>query len=635
MQERQTIMEVYKDSAASLYARSLIEAILDPLVMISADGKITDVNTATEKVTGCCRQELVGSDFSNYFTEPEKARQGYQEAYSKGFVTDYSLVIHHKDGQLMDVLYNASVYRNVVGEVEGVFAVARDVTERKLAEEQRKTAALYTRSLIEAILDPLVMINADGKITDVNTATEKVTGCSRQELISSDFSNYFTETEKARQSYQEAYSKGFVTDYPLAIRHKDGQVTDVLYNASVYRNVMGEVDGVFAVARDVTERKLAEEQRKTAALYPRSLIEAILDPLVMINADGKITDVNPATEKATGCSQSELIGSDFSNYFTEPAKARQSYLEVYDKGFVTDYPLAIRHKDGQLMDVIYNASVYRNEAGEVEGVFAVARDVTERKLVEEQLREKDVLMLRQSRLASMGEMIGNIAHQWRQPLNALSLVLGNIEITHQENQLTEEALGKLMEDGQRLIRQMSVTINDFRNFFKTRIDSETFSLVEVAQSAIALVDASFRIHNVMLELKADQDVLVDGYPTEFSQVLLNLLANAKESLTSSRRNTQGKVSIEIGQQGNMAWVIVRDNGEGISPPVMEKLFTPYFSTKDGGTGIGLYMSKMIVERKMHGKIIAQNVHSGAAFLIEIPLSTPTESLLSPIENTLT
>ncbi len=357
--------DITKRALYSEYARSLIEASLDPLVTISADGKITDVNEASIKVTGVSSEKLVGTDFSNYFTEPEKAREGYQQVFEKGFVADYPLTIRHESGILTDVLYNASVYKDYKGNVLGVFAAARDITEQKQASQ-------YARSLIESSLDPLVTISGDGKITDVNEASVKVTGVPRERLIGTDFSNYFTEPEKAREGYQQVFEKGFVADYPLTIRHKNGKLTDVLYNASVYKDYKGNVLGVFAAARDITEQKQASQ-------YARSLIEASLDPLVTISADGKITDVNEASAKVTGVPREKLIGTDFSNYFTEPEKAQAGYQQVFEKGFVADYPLTIRHKNGKLTDVLYNASVYKDDKGNVLGVFAAARDITEQK----------------------------------------------------------------------------------------------------------------------------------------------------------------------------------------------------------------------------------------------------------------
>ena len=494
---------------AQFYARSLIEASLDPLVTISPEGKITDVNEGSIKVTGVPREKLIGTDFSNYFTEPEKAREGYKRVFEEGSVSNYPLTIRHKDGRLTDVLYNASVYKDARGNVLGVFAAARDVTAQKQASQ-------YARSLIEASLDPLVTISPEGKITDVNEGSIKVTGVPREKLIGTDFSNYFTEPEQAREGYQQVFAKGFVTDYPLTIRHRDGRLTDVLYNASVYKDVAGNVLGVFAAARDVTdskrvmraftetknfldnilqsstkysiigkdldhlilswnegarrnygytadeilgknseilhtpedirsgavakllttaqekglaedefqrvrkdgsrfaasvvvtrrsdasgqpigyllmshdisEKKQAEEQLRYASQYARSLIEASVDPLVTISPEGKITDVNEGSIKVTGVRREELIGTDFSNYFTEPEQAREGYQQVFAKGFVTDYPLTIRRKDGHLTDVLYNASVYKDTHGSVLGVFAAARDVTAQKKAEAEVAEQ-------------------------------------------------------------------------------------------------------------------------------------------------------------------------------------------------------------------------------------------------------
>jgi PAS domain S-box-containing protein len=364
--------DITAQKQASQYSKSLIEASLDPLVTISTEGKIMDVNEATARVTGISRAELIGTDFFTYFTEPDKAKAGYQEVFLKGFVRDYPLAIRHKDGKITDVLYNASIYKNDKGNVLGVVASARDITETK-------KASLYSRTLIEASLDPFVMMNPEGKITDVNEATIQVTGVTRDKLIGSDFSDYFTEPEDAREGYRQVFKEGFIRDYPLTIQHASGTLTDVFYNATVYKDLNGDVLGIFAAARDITKIKIAEDIAHTASAYTLSLIESSLDPLITINPEGKITAVNHATEIITGVTREWLIGSDFTVYFTEPRKAREGYRLVLKEGSVRDYPLAIKQTSGKVIDVLYNATVFRDAHGKVQGVFAAARDITETK----------------------------------------------------------------------------------------------------------------------------------------------------------------------------------------------------------------------------------------------------------------
>ncbi|MBC7864354.1 MAG: PAS domain S-box protein, partial [Bacteroidia bacterium] len=244
----------------SQYARSLIEASLDPLVTISTEGKITDMNQATINITGLTREKLTGTDFFDYFTEPQKAREVYEEVFAKGSVADSPLTLRHTKGKLTDVLFNGSVYKDDKGNVLGVVIVARDVTAQKLLSK-------YSLSLIEASLDPLVTISTEGKITDMNEATVNITGIPREKLTGTDFFDYFTEPQKAREVYQEVFAKGSVADSPLTLRHKDGKLTDVLFNGSVYKDDRGNVLGVVIVARDVTDQKLIATELTEAKVF--------------------------------------------------------------------------------------------------------------------------------------------------------------------------------------------------------------------------------------------------------------------------------------------------------------------------------------------------------------------------------
>ncbi len=375
------------------YTRSLIEASLDPLVTISPDDKITDVNEATVRATGVARASLVGSDFADYFTEPEKARAGYREVYDKGFVTDYPLALRHVSGAAIDVLYNASLYHDEKGKVAGVFAAARDVTERNKAEREIAQLNLQNKLILDSAGEGIYGLDTDGRCTFVNPAAAQLFGYTAEELIGRNTHATVHHTRADGAPYpqeecpvQAAYKQGAIHRGSDLYWRKDGSSFPVEFISSPIL-LEGKITGAVVTFRDITELKRSAEQLRAASLYVRSLIEASLDPLVTISAEGKITDVNEATTQATGVPREQLIGSDFSGYFTEPDKARAGYQAVFAKGSVTDYPLALRHVSGKITDVLYNASLYRSEKGDVVGVFAAARDVTELKQAEEQLRQ--------------------------------------------------------------------------------------------------------------------------------------------------------------------------------------------------------------------------------------------------------
>ena len=380
------VTEQRKAIEADQFIAAIVESSQVAIISNSLDDNITSWNPAAERMFGYSGEEIIGKPGSILSPDDrtDEIRDILAKVSSGQRVEPLETVRVRKDGTVFPASITVSPIRDADGAIIGASTIARDLTRQEEAAER-------LRSMIEASLDSMVSISPEGKITDVNEATVKATGVPRDKLIGTDFSDYFTNPDKASEGYRRVFEQGSITDYPLTLRHRDGQekLTEVLYNASVYRDANGKVLGVFAAARDVTALK-------QAAQYARSLIEAALDPLVTISPEGKITDVNEATIKATGTPRDQLIGTDFSHYFTDPHMASEGYRQVLAKESITDYPLTLRHRNGTLTDVLYNASVYRDPSGSVLGVFAAARDVTkqmqaQREAARQQARELDRL----------------------------------------------------------------------------------------------------------------------------------------------------------------------------------------------------------------------------------------------------
>lgn len=285
---------------------------------------------------------------------------------------------------------------------------------------------------------------------------------------------------------------------------------------------------------------------------------------------------------------------------------------------------------------LVTVSPIRDSKGVMTGAVHIARDITERKRAEQRIerlnrtlekrisaevahnREKDHLMIQQSRLAALGEMIGNIAHQWRQPLNAVGLIVQSLLDPFDNEGPDREQLAQSVGQAMEIIQHMSQTIDDFRGFFKPEKESCAFSLSDVIRKAVSLVEAGFRSNAVAVTLDLKEDVRIVGYPNEYAQVLLNLLHNAKD-IAIERRIRNPWVKIRLRSKGGRSVVTVSDNAGGIPASVRDRIFEPYFSTREQGkgTGIGLYMSKSIIEKSMGGRLLARSRAGGAEFIIEV------------------
>lgn len=256
----------------------------------------------------------------------------------------------------------------------------------------------------------------------------------------------------------------------------------------------------------------------------------------------------------------------------------------------------------------------RRKAAEI----ALQAEIEERLRTMEELREKDRIMMHQARLAAMGEMIGNIAHQWRQPLNTLGLVIQRLPFFYETNEFSKEFLEASTGEAMKLIQHMSRTIDDFRNFFRTDKEKINFNINQVIRQTVNLVKGGFKNEQIDITINCDDIPSITGFPNEYSQVLISILHNARDAL-SERKIKHARISIHAFVKDGRITVIISDNAGGIDKNIIDKIFDPYFTTKgpDKGTGIGLFMAKNIIENSMNGHLTVRNTDEGAEFKIEV------------------
>lgn len=234
------------------------------------------------------------------------------------------------------------------------------------------------------------------------------------------------------------------------------------------------------------------------------------------------------------------------------------------------------------------------------------------------LRQRDQALIQQGRLAAMGEMINNIAHQWRQPLNNIGLIIQNLQFSFDAGTMTHDELKQEIGTAMDVIMHMSRTIDDFRNFFREDKQKGEFFVSKTLHHALEFVSAALSNNDVQVELEDNESIAAVGYRNEYAQVLLNILSNTREACIE-RCTAAPRIHIRVTGENGRSVVYIRDNCGGIADEIMPKIFDPYFTTRapDKGTGIGLYMSKVIIEQNMGGRLTASNTEDGVEFRIEV------------------
>jgi len=493
----------------------------------------------------------------------------------------------------------------------------------RLEDSRRKYFELYN-----FVSDGYFTLNKNGLILDVNLAGASLLDFERLRLINTYFIQYIE--PEYRNEFHIHCMKVMKTaekqTVEIKLLKKDKSSFYVHLDTLNVLDTSNEFKEFRISVRDITDIKNAAKKVELASEYNRSLLEASLDPLVTIGSNGKINDVNRSTEKITGIKRDELIGTDFSNYFTDPKRAKDGYQQVFNEGSVRDYPLEMKHKNGDVTPVLYNASVYKDEFGEVLGVFAAARDISEIQRAEEILiNYNDTLEERvKKRTEDLAKSNADLAHfayvashDLREPLRMITSFLQLLERRYKDNldQDANEFIGFAVEGAKRL----DLMINDLLEYSKitrTELDFKPAKLEDVLEETLINLVVQTEENNAVIT--SDPLPTVIGDELLLVQLFQNLLANA----IKYRSQEKPEIHISSSKEKNHYLISVKDNGIGIDPKQLGRIFTIFQrlhrNDEYEGTGIGLAIAQNIINQH-GGQIWAESeVGNGSTFYFTLP-----------------
>ncbi|KQY29651.1 histidine kinase [Caulobacter sp. Root1455] len=567
---------------------------------------------------------------------------------SRGIEDIYELTYIRKDGTRFPAVVSVTALRDAAGAIIGYLLIGTDNTARKEAEEALLKAGALQSAIFNSANFSSIATDAKGVIQIFNVGAERMLGYTAAEVMNTitpaDISDPQELVARARALSAELAtsiepgfealvfkaSRGIEDIYELTYIRKDGTRFPAVVSVTALRDAAGAIIGYLLIGTDNTARKLVEEQQKRSdqrlrdqQFYTRSLIESNIDALITTDPAGIITDVNKQTEALTGSTRDELIGAPFKDCFTDPERAEAGIKRVLAEKSLTDYELTVRSRDGKQTVVSYNATTFYDRGRTLQGVFAAARDVTERKRVEAELQQAKAHA--ESASATKSDFLASMSHEIRTPMNA---VMGIADLLAKTTLTPEQ--DKYVQIFRRSGDNLLNLINDILDLSKveaSQLDLEQtgFSLSDHLEKAIEMVSAKAQEKGLTLTCAIAPGVSNDlvGDPTRLRQVLLNLLGNAIKFTEA------GEVALKVerdldGRVPTALRFSVSDTGIGIADDKLGRVFERFTQADSsttrrfGGSGLGLTISKRLVEL-MGGRIgVTSVVGQGSVFEFSVP-----------------
>jgi PAS domain S-box-containing protein len=502
----------------------------------------------------------------------------------------------------------STIFRDSSGK-EKTCMIIRDISERKLSEEHLKASEAVYRSLFENSIIAISQAHPGGGLLKINKAYAEMYGYPDTSTMLNEISGkteiLFSNPDDRIKVLEALENNDSLSPAEFELNRRNGEKFWALVGIRQVKDNAGKLLYLQAEHIDITSQKKLEKDRYLTSLYARNLLEASLDPLVTISKDGKITDVNIATEEITGIKRNKLIGTDFADYFTNPDKAKKGYKIVFSKGMVKDYSLTIVSSNGTKTDVLYNATVFKNDSDEVQGVFAAARDITDRKVMEEELRRsKKLLEKLHKHLADIREdernkIALNLHDDLGQKLTAINL---NIKWIKSRMGVQTKVVKERIEEMSRIINESIESIREISSFLRPAI---LFDL--------GLVPA-FEWQLKRFELQSGIKCFFHHQPEEFlldTSVSLILYRVLQESLTNIARHSEAtEANITLHKLKKKIEMLIKDNGIGIDE---EKANSP--------ASMGIAGIKERV-RSVHGNVLVKGKKENWTYIkVSIPVKT--------------
>ena len=375
---------------------------------------------------------------------------------------------------------------------------------------------------------------------------------------------------------------------------------------------------VIILKANIQKREKVELELSNRLEFDKVLLDTIPNPIYYKNIEGKFLGCNTSFSNLVNSSKNEIIGKTAFDFFPLNVASKNTQIdqELLNTFATSTSEFTFYTPSNEMKHIILNKAVYKNIDGSVGGIVCIMDDMTER------VQQKQFL-IQQSKLAEMGDMVAAIAHQWNEPLVELSALVQDIQTSYLLNELKDMEVKDFVNDSMVQIKYMSRTLSDFRNFLKPSTKKKLFSISKALTEINEIIGKQVFYSNIQMSFNyknENEELLIYGYENEFKQVLLNLINNAKNKIVEKDFDYSKKAKIDINIQRTSTHNIIEiaDDGGKIDESIIDSIFEPYFSTKPNGTGIGLYMAKVIIEDKMRGTITVKNDDNNVIFTIKLP-----------------